>query len=102
MAANLGAPPNFEELAQATHTVADNFGRFANLPAVDGGAAILHAIQGLQQQIQQMQQQMQQMQQQMEQMQQQIAGVEQRLGTRISARYALLYSYSSSDIQMLK
>ena len=109
MAANPVIPPDFEELAQASQTMTDNFRRLSNLPAVDGGAAIIGAVQNLHQQTQQMQQQMQQMQQQMQQMQQQMqqmqqqilqqmTDMEQRLATRISAWYALLHSHSGHDM----
>ena len=95
MAANPVIPPDFEELAQASQTMTDNFRRLSNLPAVDGGAAIIGAVQNLHQQTQQMQQQMQQMQQQILQ---QMTDMEQRLATRISAWYALLHSHSGHDM----
>jgi ribosomal protein L9 len=101
MVANPIEPPDFEELAQATHTIADNFRRFSNLPAVDGGAAVLAAVQGLQQQMQQMQQMQQQQTQQMQQIQQQMADMEERLAARISARYSLFYSYSAANMYKL-
>ncbi|KAF2720735.1 hypothetical protein K431DRAFT_346844 [Polychaeton citri CBS 116435] len=74
MAANPADMPNFEEVAQASQTIVDNFRRFSNLPAVEGGAAIIGLIQALQQgqqqQTQQMRQIQQNQQQQMQQMQQ--------------------------------
>ncbi|TKA82631.1 hypothetical protein B0A55_00756 [Friedmanniomyces simplex] len=81
-AADPGPPPDFELLAQSCITMAENFSRFRNLPAVDNGVAIMEAIQTLNNRMEQMQQQMQQMHQQT---QQQLLGMEERLGMRISA-----------------
>ncbi|KXT09575.1 hypothetical protein AC579_719 [Pseudocercospora musae] len=85
MPSYVSTPPDLPALADASQIVTDNFRRFANLPAVDGGAAILTAVNSLQEQVQQIQQQMAQMQQQMAQMQQQMQQMETRILTRISS-----------------
>ncbi|KAK5117648.1 hypothetical protein LTR62_005071 [Meristemomyces frigidus] len=77
--------PDFELMAQASTTMAEQFTRCRNLPALDQGVAIVEAMRNMQQQMQTMQQQMQTMQQQMQTMQQQLLGMEERLGGRISA-----------------
>jgi ribosomal protein L9 len=96
MAANPAIIPDFEELAEASQTMTNNFRLLSNIPAVDNGAAILGAIQELRQQMQQQTQQMQQ--QMLQQMQQQMMDMEQRLAARISAKYAPFYSYSADDV----
>jgi hypothetical protein len=44
-----GPQPDFEQMAQATATLTDNFTKFSNLPAIEGSAAILASLQRIEQ-----------------------------------------------------
>ena len=102
--ANMAAElPDAAAMAQAMATMSRECAKFGNIPAVDQGTAILHALEQLGQRIERMDQRMERVEQRVERLDQRVERLDQRMNGRfnnLETRFQAMYVVSLLSFEL--